>query len=78
MTHPAIQSPLNDFIASIVTAGTSLVQAVVVLFHLVLAFGYFWFDQFVQLAQTCIQMVFGLFRGVAGFVVGTSSLRVAT
>jgi len=68
MTHPTIQSPLNDFIASIVTAGTSLVKAVLALFHLVLAFGHFWFDQIVQFAQTCIQFGFNLFRGVAGFV----------
>ncbi|KAH9964469.1 hypothetical protein BC827DRAFT_1187332 [Russula dissimulans] len=69
MTHPTIQSPLNDFIASIVTAGTSLVQAVLALFHLGLAFGHFWFDQVVQFAQTCIQMGFDLFRGVASFVI---------
>ncbi len=70
--HPTIQGPLNDFIASIFTAGTSLVQAVVALFHLVLAFGHFWFDKFVQLVQTCIQLGFDLFRGVTGFIVGTS------
>lgn len=70
--HPTIQGPLNDFIASIFTAGTSLVQAAIALFHLVLAFGHFWFDKFVQFAQTCIQLGFDLFRGVAGFIVGMS------
>lgn len=70
--HPTIQGPLNDFIASIFTAGTSLVQAAIALFHLVLAFGHFWFDKFVQFAQTCIQLVFDLFRGVAGFIIGMS------
>jgi hypothetical protein len=70
--HATIQGPLNDFIASIFTAGTSLVQAVIALFHLVLAFGHFWFDKFVQLAQTCIQLGFDLFRGVAGFIIGMS------
>jgi hypothetical protein len=68
--HPTIQGPLNDFIASVFTAGTSLVQAVVALFHLVLAFGHFWFDKFVQLVQTCVQLGFDLFRGVTGFIVG--------
>jgi hypothetical protein len=68
--HPTIQGPLNDFIASVFTAGTSLVQAVISLCHLVLAFGHFWFDKFVQLGQTCIQLGFDLFRGVAGFIVG--------
>jgi hypothetical protein len=70
--HPTIQAPLNNFIASIFTAGTSLVQAVIALFHLVLAFGYFWFDKFVHFAQTCIQLGFDLFRGVAGFIIGMS------
>jgi hypothetical protein len=70
--HPTIQGPLNDFIASVFTAGTSLVQAVVALCHLVLAFGHFWFDKFVQLVQTCIQLGFDLFRGVTGFIVGMS------
>ncbi|KAH9996582.1 hypothetical protein BJV77DRAFT_1181303 [Russula vinacea] len=69
MSPPTIQAPLNNFIASIVTAGTSLGQAVVALFHLVLAFGHFWIDKFVQLVQTCIHLGFDLFRGVAGFVV---------
>jgi hypothetical protein len=70
--HPTIQGPLNDFFASVFTAGTSLVQAVVALFHLVLAFGHFWFDKFLQFVQTCIQLGFDLFRGVAGFIVGMS------
>jgi len=69
MTHSSIHAPLNDLIASVVSAGTSLMQAVVALFNLVLAFGHFGFDQFVQLAQTCIQFGFDLFRGLAGFVV---------
>jgi len=69
MSHPTIQAPLNDLVASLVTAGTSLVQAAVALFHLVLAFGYFWLDKFMQFAYTCIQLGFELFRGVAGFVV---------
>jgi hypothetical protein len=72
MSHPTIQAPFNDLVASLVTAGTSLVQAAVALFHLVLAFGYFWLDKFVQFAQTCIQLGFELFKGVAGFVVGMS------
>ena len=72
MSPPTIQAPLNNFIASIVTAGTSLGQAVVALIHLVLAFGHFWIDKFVQLVQTCIHLGFDLFRGVAGFVVGMS------
>jgi hypothetical protein len=71
--HPTIQAPLNNFIASVFTAGTSLVQAVIALFHLVLAFGYFWLDQFVQFAQTCVQLVFDLFRGVTGFIFGMST-----
>jgi hypothetical protein len=71
--HPTIQAPLNDLVASLVTAGTSLAQAAVALFHLVLAFGYFWFHKFVQFAQTVIQLGFELFRGVAGFVIGMSS-----
>jgi hypothetical protein len=70
--HPTIQAPLNNFIASIFTAGTSLVQAAIALFHLVLAFGHFWIDQFIQFAQTCIQLGFDLFRGVTGFIVGMS------
>jgi hypothetical protein len=71
--HPTtIQGPLNDFIASVFTAGISLVHAVVALFHLVLAFGRFWFDKFLQLMQTCIQLGFDLFRGAAGFIVGMS------
>lgn len=73
MSHPTIQAPLNDLVASLVTAGTSLAQAAVALFHLVLAFGHFWFDKFVQFAQTIIQLGFDLFRGVAGFVIGMSS-----
>lgn len=73
MSHPTIQAPLNDLIASLVTAGTSLAQAAVALFHLVLAFGLFWFDKFVQFAQTIIQLGFDLFRGVAGFVIGMSN-----
>ena len=73
MSHPSIQAPLNDLVASLVTAGTSLAQAAVALFHLVLAFGHFWFDKFVQFAQTIIQLGFDLFRGVAGFVIGMSS-----
>lgn len=73
MSHPSIQAPLNDLVASLVTAGTSLAQAAVALFHLVLAFGHFWFDKFVQFAQTIIQLGFDLFRGVAGFVIGKSS-----
>lgn len=72
MSPPTIQAPLNDFIASVLTAGTSLGQAVVALFHLVLAFGLFWIDKFVQLVQTCIHLGYDLFRGVAGFVVGMS------
>lgn len=70
--HPTIQGPLNDFIASVFTAGTSLVQAVVALFHLILAFGHFWFDKLVQLVQTCVQLGFDLLRGVTGFLVGMS------
>jgi hypothetical protein len=73
--HSSIQAPLNDLIASLLTAGTSLAQAGVALFHLIFAFCHFWFDQFVQFAQTVIQFGFDLFRGVAGFVVGTSSKR---
>jgi len=73
MSHPSIHAPLNDLVASLVTAGTSLAQAAVALFHLVLAFGHFWFDKFVQFAQTVIQLAFELFRGVAGFVIGKSS-----
>ena len=68
--HPTIQGPLNNFIAAVFTAGTSLVQAVIALFHLILAFGHFWFDKFLQLVQTCIQLAFDLFRGVTGFIVG--------
>src|SRR5579863_4672644 len=71
--HSTIQAPFNDLIASLVTAGTSLAQAAVALFHLIFAFGHFWFDQFVQFAQTVIHFGFDVFRGVAGFVVGTSS-----
>jgi hypothetical protein len=74
--HPTIQGPLNELIASLVTAGASLAQAAVALFHLIFAFGHFWFDQFVQFAQTVIQLGFDLFRGVAGFVVGTSNSTV--
>ena len=74
--HSTIQAPLNDLIASLVTAGTSLAQAGVALFHLIFAFCHFWFDQFVQFAQTVIQFGFDLFRGVAGFVVGTSAREV--
>ncbi len=74
MSHPTIQASLSDLVASLVTTGTSLVQAAVALFHLVLAFGHFWLDKFVQFAQTCIQLGFELFRGVAGFVVGMSGL----
>jgi hypothetical protein len=74
MSHQTIQAPLNDLVASLVTAGTSLAQAAVALFHLVLAFGHFWFDKFVQFAQTVIQLGFELFRGVAGFVIGMSSM----
>ena len=70
--HPTIQGPLNDFIASVWTAGASLVQAVVAFFHLILSFGHFWFDKFVHSVQTCIQLGFDLFRGVAGFIVGMS------
>lgn len=70
--HPTIQGPLNNFIAAVFTAGTSLVQAAVALFHLVLAFGYFWLDKFIQLVQTCIQLGFDLFRGAAGFIIGMS------
>ena len=70
--HPTIQTPLNDLVTSLITAGTSLTQAVVALFNLILAFGHFCFDKVVQLAQTCTQLGFDLFRGVAGFVVGTS------
>ena len=73
MSPPSIQAPLNNFIASIVTAGTSLGQAVVALFHLILAFGHFLIDQSLQLVQTCVQLGFDLFRGVAGFVVGRST-----
>ncbi|KAF8480939.1 hypothetical protein DFH94DRAFT_736971 [Russula ochroleuca] len=69
MSPHSIHAPLNDLIASVLTAGTSLVQAVVALFHLILAFGHFGVDKFVQLAQTCIHLGFDLFRGVAGFVV---------
>ncbi|KAI0286776.1 hypothetical protein BGY98DRAFT_1092397 [Russula aff. rugulosa BPL654] len=65
----SLQGPLNNFIASVFTAGTSLAQAVIALFHLILAFGHFCLDKSVQLAQTCIQMGFDLFRGVAGFIV---------
>jgi hypothetical protein len=72
MSPHSIHAPLNDLIASVLTAGTSLVQAVVALFHLILAFGHFGVDKFVQLAQTCIHLGFDLFRGVAGFVVGMS------
>jgi len=67
--HPTIQAPLNDLVASLVTAGTSLAQAGVALFHLIFAFGHFWFDQFVRFAQTVVQLGFDLFRGVAGFVI---------
>ena len=67
-----MQAPLNDLVASLVTAGTSLAQAVVSLFHLVFAFGHFWFDKYVQFARTCIQLGFDLFQDVAGFVVGAS------
>lgn len=70
--HPTIHGSLNEFIASVLTAGTSLVQAVVALFHLVLGFGHFCLDKFVQLAQTCIQLGFDLLRGVTGFIVGMS------
>jgi hypothetical protein len=70
--NPTIQGPLNNFIASLFTAGTSLVQAVVALFYLIWAFGHFWIDKFVQLVQTCIQVVFDLLRGVTGFIVGMS------
>jgi len=69
MSHPSIHAPLNDLVASLVTAGTSLAQAAVALCHLVLAFGHFWFEKFVQFAQTVIQLGFDLFRGVAGFVI---------
>jgi hypothetical protein len=75
--HLSIHAPLNDLIASLVTAGTSLAQAGVALFHLIFAFGHFWFEQFVQFAQTVIQFGFDLFRGAVGFVVGTSSTRGA-
>jgi hypothetical protein len=70
--HPTIQAPLNNFIASVFTAGSSLVQAVVALFHLVLAFGHFWIDKFVQLVLTCVQLGFDLLSGVTGFIVGMS------
>lgn len=78
MSPPSIQAPLNNFIASIVTAGTSLGQAVVALFHLILAFGHFLIDQSLQLVQTCVQLGFDLFRGVAGFVVGRSTKLSST
>jgi hypothetical protein len=74
--HPTIQGPLNNFIASVFTAGTSLVQAAVALFHLVLAFGHFLIDKFIQFGQTCIQLGFDLFRGVAGFIFGMSINKV--
>jgi len=45
------------------------VQAAVALCHLILAFGHFGIDKFVQLVQTCIQVGFDLFWGVAGFVI---------
>jgi hypothetical protein len=48
------------------------VQAVIALFHLVLAFGHFWVDKAVQFVQTCIQLGFDLFRGVTGFIIGAS------
>ena len=67
-----IQGPLNNFIASVFTVGNSLVQAVFALFHLVLAFGHFWFNKFIQLMHTCVQLGFELFSGVAGFIVGMS------
>jgi len=67
--HPTIHGSLNDFVASVLTAGTSLVQAVVALFHLVLGFGHFSLDKFIQLAQTCIQLGFDLLRGVTGFII---------
>ncbi|SRR6266478_4021238 len=70
--HPSIQGPLNDFIASAFTVGSSLVRAAFALFHLVLSFGHVWFDKFVHLVQTCIQLGFDLFRGVAGFISGMS------
>jgi hypothetical protein len=69
MSHNSIHAPLNDLIASVLTAGTSLGQAVVALFHLILAVGLFGIDKSVQLVQTCVQLGFDLFRGVAGFVV---------
>lgn len=72
MSPHSIHAPLNDLTASILTAGTSLGHAAVALFHLILAVGLFGIDKFVQLAQTCIQLGFDLFRGVAGFVVGMS------
>jgi hypothetical protein len=72
MSHNSIHAPLNDLIASVLTAGTSLGQAVVALFHLILAVGLFGIDKSVQLVQTCVQLGFDLFRGVAGFVVGMS------
>jgi hypothetical protein len=68
--HPTIQAPLNDFVSSVLTAGYSIAQAVVALFHLVLAFGHFWFDKLLQFVQTCTQLGFDLFRGVAGFIAG--------
>ena len=70
--NPTIQGPLNNFIASVFTAGTSVVQAVIALFHLVLAFGHFLLDKCIQFGQTCIQLGFDLFRGVAGFIIGMS------
>jgi hypothetical protein len=78
MSPPSIQAPLNNFIASVVTAGTSLGQVVVALFHLILAFGHFLIDQSLQLVQTCVQLGFDLFRGVAGFVVGRSTKLSST
>jgi hypothetical protein len=64
--------PLNDLVTSLFTTGTSLTQAVLALFHLILAFGHFCLDKVIQFAQTCTLLGLELFRGVAGFVVGTS------
>ncbi|KAI0252621.1 hypothetical protein BJV78DRAFT_1281481 [Lactifluus subvellereus] len=69
MIHPTIQASLNDLVASLATAGTSVAQAVVALFYLGLAFIHFWIDKYAQFAQTCIQLGFDLFRGVTGFIV---------
>lgn len=65
-----IPGALGDFVSSLSTIATSLVQSIIALFQAFLALLQDVASSGLQLVQTFVKLGIDLFQGVAGFVMG--------